>query len=57
MGSQARLLLIRRAVSLRALHGYGILLRIGQTSDGSLLIEQAARYPGLFRLSRQPEGL
>jgi PadR family transcriptional regulator, regulatory protein PadR len=57
VGGQARLLLIRRAVSLRVLHGYGILLRIGQISPASLLIEQAARYPGLFRLSRQPEGL
>ncbi|HXJ41212.1 MAG TPA: PadR family transcriptional regulator [Bryobacteraceae bacterium] len=46
-------LLILRAASLGPLHGYGILLRIGQISDNSLLIEQGALYPGLFRLERQ----
>jgi len=46
-------LLILRAVSLGPLHGYGILLRIGQISDNALLIEQGALYPGLFRLVKQ----
>jgi transcriptional regulator len=46
-------LLILRAVSLGPQHGYGILLRIGQISGNSLLIEQGALYPGLFRLVRQ----
>ena len=46
-------LLILRAVSLGALHGYGVLLRIQQISGGALLIEQGALYPGLFRLVRQ----
>jgi transcriptional regulator len=46
-------LLILRAVSLGPLHGYGILLRIGQISNNALLIEQGALYPGLFRLVRQ----
>ena len=46
-------LLILRAVSLGALHGYGILLRIEQISGDALLIEQGALYPGLFRLVRQ----
>jgi PadR family transcriptional regulator len=46
-------LLILRAVSLGPLHGYGILLRIGQISGHALLIEQGALYPGLFRLVRQ----
>ena len=46
-------LLILRAVSLGPLHGYGILLRIGQISCNCLLIEQGALYPGLFRLVRQ----
>jgi transcriptional regulator len=46
-------LLILRAASLGPLHGYGILLRIAQISDNSLLIEQGALYPGLFRLTRQ----
>ena len=59
MGEQAQLLpgtldlLILRAVSLGPLHGYGILLRIGQISGNALLIEQGALYPGLFRLVRQ----
>jgi transcriptional regulator len=42
-----------RAVSLGPLHGYGILLRIGQISGNALLIEQGALYPGLFRLVQQ----
>ena len=42
-------LLILRAVSLGPLHGYGVLLRIGQISGNALLIEQGALYPGLFR--------
>ena len=46
-------LLILKAVSLGALHGYGVLLRIGQISKGALLIEQGALYPALFRLVRQ----
>ena len=46
-------LLILKAVSLGSLHGYGILLRIQQTSGGALLIEQGALYPALFRLVRQ----
>jgi PadR family transcriptional regulator len=46
-------LLILKAVSLGRLHGYGILLRIGQISRGALAIEQGALYPALFRLVRQ----
>ncbi|HEY1744292.1 MAG TPA: PadR family transcriptional regulator [Granulicella sp.] len=59
MSSQAQLLpgtldlLILKAVSLGPLHGYGILLRIGQISNQALLIEQGALYPALFRLVRQ----
>ena len=59
MSSQADLLpgtldlLILKAVSLGPLHGYGILLRIGQISHEALLIEQGALYPALFRLVRQ----
>lgn len=45
-------LLILKAVSLGPLHGYGVLLRIGQISKGALLIEQGALYPALFRLVR-----
>lgn len=59
MSNQAELLpgtldlLILKAVSLGPLHGYGILLRIGQISRQALLIEQGALYPALFRLVRQ----
>jgi len=59
MSGQAQLLpgtldlLILKAVSLGPLHGYGILLRIGQISARALLIEQGALYPALFRLVRQ----
>ncbi len=34
-------LLILKAVSLGPLHGYGVLLRIGQISGRALLIQQA----------------
>ncbi|HEY1203419.1 MAG: PadR family transcriptional regulator [Bryobacteraceae bacterium] len=59
MSRQAQLLpgtldlLILKAVSLGPLHGYGVLLRIGQISERALLIEQGALYPALFRLVRQ----
>ncbi len=59
MSNQAQLLpgtldlLILKAVSLGPLHGYGVLLRIGQISENALLIEQGALYPALFRLLRQ----
>ncbi len=59
MGEQAQLLpgtldlLILKAVSLGPLHGYGVLLRIGQISGKALLVEQGALYPALFRLVRQ----
>jgi transcriptional regulator len=46
-------LLILKAVSLGRLHGYGVLLRIGQISGQALLVEQGALYPALFRLVRR----
>ena len=42
-----------KAVSLGPLHGYGVLLRIGQISGKALLVEQGALYPALFRLVRR----
>lgn len=45
-------LLILRAVVPGPLHGYGVLLRIGQISRGALQIEQGALHPALFRLVR-----
>ena len=46
-------LLILKAVSLGALHGYGVLLRIEQMTGGALLVEQGALYPALFRLEQR----
>jgi PadR family transcriptional regulator PadR len=45
--------LVLKAVSLGALHGYGVLQRIQQISGGTLTIEQGALYPALHRLERQ----
>jgi PadR family transcriptional regulator PadR len=59
MGAQADLLpgtldvLILKAVSLGPLHGYGVLLRIEQITQGALLVEQGALYPALYRLEHQ----
>jgi transcriptional regulator len=35
------------------LHGYGVLLRIQQITDGALQVQQGALYPALYRLERQ----
>jgi transcriptional regulator len=45
-------MLILKAVSLRPLHGYGVLLRIAQISGGALQIPQGSLYPALYRLVR-----
>ena len=45
--------LILKAVSLGPLHGYGVLLRIQQITQGALLVEQGALYPALYRLEHQ----
>jgi transcriptional regulator len=46
-------LLILKAVSLGAHHGYGVLLRIEQISGSALKIEQGALYPALHRLEHK----
>jgi PadR family transcriptional regulator PadR len=46
-------LLILKAVSLKPLHGYGVLLRIGQISNDALQITQGSLYPALYRLEHQ----
>jgi transcriptional regulator len=46
-------LLILKSVSLGRLHGYGVLLRIGQITAGALEIQQGALYPALYRLEHQ----
>ncbi len=43
-------MLILKAVSLGPMHGYGILVRIGQVSGDQLVIQQGALYPALHRL-------
>jgi PadR family transcriptional regulator, regulatory protein PadR len=59
MGKTADLLpgtldmLILKAVSLRPLHGYGVLLRIRQISGDALDIPQGSLYPALYRLEHQ----
>jgi transcriptional regulator len=45
--------LVLKAVSLGSLHGYGVLLRIEQITQGALLVEQGALYPALFRLEQK----
>jgi PadR family transcriptional regulator PadR len=46
-------LLILKAVSLGQLHGYGVLLRVQQMTQGALAVEQGALYPALYRLESQ----
>jgi PadR family transcriptional regulator PadR len=46
-------MLILTAISLGALHGYGILLRIQQISKDRLEIQQGSLYPALYRLEHQ----
>jgi transcriptional regulator len=46
-------MLILKAVSLGPLHGYGVLLRIGQISKEMIQIEQGSLYPALYRLEHQ----
>lgn len=59
MGKTAELLpgtldmLILKAVSLKPLHGYGVLQRIKQISGEALDIPQGSLYPALYRLEHQ----
>lgn len=46
-------MLILKAVSLKPLHGYGVLLRIKQISGKALDIPQGSLYPALYRLEHQ----
>jgi len=46
-------MLILKAVSLKSLHGYGVLLRIRQISGDALEIPQGSLYPALYRLEHQ----
>jgi len=46
-------MLILKALSLGALHGYGIGQRIAQISGDTLRVEEGSLYPGLYRLERR----
>ena len=46
-------MLILKAVSLKPLHGYGVLLRIRQISGDALEIPQGSLYPALYRLEHR----
>ena len=46
-------MLILKAVSLKPLHGYGVLLRIRQISGDALEVPQGSLYPALYRLEHQ----
>ena len=43
-------MLILKALSLGALHGYGVGQRIAQISGDELRVEEGSLYPGLYRL-------
>ena len=46
-------MLILKALSLGATHGYGVLLRIEGASQGLLALEQGSLYPALNRLEHR----
>jgi PadR family transcriptional regulator PadR len=46
-------MLILKALSLGALHGYGVGQRIAQISGDALRVEEGSLYPGLYRLERR----
>ena len=46
-------MLILKALSLGALHGYGIIQRIRQMSDEMLTVEQGSLYPALYRIEQR----
>ena len=46
-------MLILKALSLGALHGYGIIQRIRQMSEEMLDVEQGSLYPALYRIEQK----
>ena len=46
-------MLILKALSLGPLHGYGVIRRISQMSEGMLTVEQGALYPALYRIQQK----
>lgn len=59
MSKQAELLpgnldiVILKAISIKEVHGYGVLLRIARISGGAILVQQGALYPALYRLEHE----
>ena len=46
-------MLILKALSLGALHGYGVIQRIRQMSGEMLEVEQGSLYPALYRIEQR----
>ena len=46
-------MLILKALSLGALHGYGVIQRIRQLSEEMLAVEQGSLYPALYRIEQK----
>ena len=46
-------MLVLKALSLGAMHGYGVGQRIQQLADDMLKVEEGTLYPALYRLERQ----
>ena len=46
-------MLILKALSLGALHGYGVIQRIRQLSEEMLDVEQGSLYPALYRIEQK----
>jgi transcriptional regulator len=46
-------MLILKALSLGALHGYGVIQRIRQLSEEMLSVEQGSLYPALYRIEQK----
>ena len=46
-------MLILKALSLGALHGYGVIQRIRQMSGEMLSVEQGSLYPALYRIEQR----
>lgn len=46
-------LLILKTLALEPMHGYGVSVRIQQTSQDVLKVQQGSLYPALYRLEQQ----
>jgi len=46
-------MLVLKSLSLGPLHGYAVIQRLQQISDGLLTLEQGSVYPALYRIEQQ----